>query len=165
MKKMKKIIFIALIVISSTAFGQKVSFKELLEKSKCKSYDCFDDFITTKGFSLNSIDEGIYYYNSAKEFSSNTEVVCANICGIGFGENGCQSVLMQTVDKAYYNQLLNEIKSYGFVFSNTIKDENGVNMYYKLNSNHNIKVDIVMYSSETKGIKSINYQILIDKCR
>lgn len=154
-----------MVVISSTTFGQKVSFKELIEKSKCNSYDCFSDFITTKGFSFYNIDGSVYYYTSNKQFQSNTVVVSADICGIGFGENGCQSVLMQTVDKTYYNQLLNEMKSYGFVFSNTTKDENGVNMYYKLISNSNIIVDVVIYSGETKGIKTINYQILIDKCR
>jgi hypothetical protein len=83
-----------------------------------------------------------------------------NIFGYGFGENDCQSVLVQTVDKAYYLQLVNEIKLYGFVFSNTVEDENGINMYYKLKSNSNVIVDVVKYSDEN----SINYQILIDRC-
>jgi hypothetical protein len=164
---MKKIIFIVLLIISSTTFGQKLSFKELFEKSKCNSYDCFGDFVTKKGFSFNNIDEesGSYNYISSKKYSSNTGVLSPDVCAIGFGENGCQSVVITTANKAYYTQLLNEIKSYGFVFSNTTKDEYGINVYYKLVSNPNVIVDVVMYTSETKGLKSLNYQILIDRCR
>jgi hypothetical protein len=164
---MKVIIFIVLTLISLTTFGQKASFKELFEKSKCDSHDCFGDFITAKECSFFNIDEdsGAFNYISAKQYPSSTGVLNSDYYTFQFGENGCQALVITTVDKAYYNQLLNEIKSYGFVFSNTTKDKNGVNMYYKLISNPNVIVDAVMYSSETEGKKYLNYQILIDRCR
>jgi hypothetical protein len=164
---MKKNIIIVLILISSTTFGQKVSFRELFEKSKCKSNDCFDNFIIAKGCSFYGVDDesGAYNYFTPKKYSSNTAFVMPNIYSFGFGENGCQALVITTVDKSYYNQLLNEIKSFGFVFSNTTKDENGVNMYYKLVSNPNVIVNMVMYTSEKKGLKTLHYQILIDRCR
>lgn len=164
---MKKIIIITFILVFSTTFGQKLSFKELFQISKCNSYECFGDFMKTKGNSFYEINEenGSHFYHSTKEYTSNNIVVCANFYGFLFGENGCQTLVAQTVEKAYYNQLLNEIKSFGFIFSNTTKDEQGINNFFILKSNPNVIVNIIFYSSEEKGYNHLNYQILIDRCR
>ena len=162
-----------MILIPLTSFGQKMSFSELLEKSKCKSFECFNDFIKEKGFSfLNSsedLDSGttFYAFSSDIEFQSTTEpnLLSKNVCLIGFNESDCQVASIRTVVKSYYEELLKQIKSNGFVFLNTTKDEYGVHLNYSLKSNPKILIIVSLEPTEKEGLKYTEYAISIDRCR
>ena len=167
---MKKI-YVFLILIPLASFGQKISFSELLEKSNCKSFECFNDFITDKGFSFYGAEESegttMYIFTSDIEFSSTTEpnLVTKNICLIGFNESNCQVAGLRTVVKPYYEELLKQIKSNGFFYSNTTKDEFGVHMNYILKSNPKILIIVSLEPIEKEGLKFTEYAISIDRCR
>jgi hypothetical protein len=149
------------ILFASTTFGQTVNFSDLLEKSKCKSFECFNDFITTKGFSLSESNEKFYLFMSDKKFptTSTPSVTTKNTAIILFGTDGSTKTGTRTAVKSHYDDLLKQIKAIGFISTKTENIENGVIVHYKLKSNPKISVAIQTDQLEKEGVKWTSYDI------
>lgn len=143
MKNIISILFLVLFVSLNTE-SQTVNFSDLLDKSKCKSFDCFNDFIINRGFSLSKSDETYYLFMSDKEFptTSTNEITTKNVAMILFGSDGSITTSARTAVKSHYDILLKQIKASGFTSFKTKNIENGVIVYYKLKSNPKISVAI-----------------------
>ncbi len=60
---MKKMIFAlaALVLLSVSVNAQKLTAEALIKHSACRRFECFDDYILTKGYSFKSAEDQIEF--------------------------------------------------------------------------------------------------------
>ena len=122
--KIKPIVFlfiIFLLPISSQA--QDVSANDLVTEFACKTFECFDTFITAKGFCLrtkqphSSGDVELFY-----DFVNDTKLTMDVSKNVITSKNSTQIIFVTnssatnvaTTNKNYYETLLNQFKNLGF---------------------------------------------------
>ncbi len=163
-----------IISVTKTAFAQRLTADEMLEKSKCRTFDCFNDFILPKGFSfLNSGDTLIgnnvncktYAYSSDKEdLNSTKEISTKNVAAIIFNSNNKVSIFYRTASKDYYLKLLNEFKSKGFYSYRTIVEKANsqrIHVYYKCKNDTTKSIDVTSTALELGEIKYTLYSFAL----
>lgn len=134
--------------MTTTAISQTVTMQELLDKSKCKEYSCFNDFIATKGFSYFKSDEESrgkwYLYLSDEKFptSSNSDVSISNSSIITFNTDGSTTSGFRTAIIERYTSMLSQLKSLGFIAISTTDIDNGVIVSYQSKSQPNVTVSV-----------------------
>lgn len=136
MRKIISTIVLSLIMILS-AYSQTVSVQYLLDKSKCKDFTCYNDFITQEGFSYFKSDKGEggnwYLYLSDEKFptSSTPTVSTSNTSIITFNTDGSVTTGFRIAIVQQYNLIIGRLKELGFV-SVSIKDvDNAVVVEYQ----------------------------------
>lgn len=104
---------------------------ELIEKTKCQDFSCYNSYITAKGFSYNKFgkeDWGTYYrYASDEEFvtSSNIDIRTRNQSIFVLYPNNTVGTGFGTSYKPHYQTFMNELNSLGFKSVETWTEEGG----------------------------------------
>ncbi len=128
-KRFYLVIFINLFTVWGF-YAQTVTIKELISKTKCRDFSCFNDLITNRGFSFNASgkhDETTswYRFSSDKAFvaTSNPGVTSHNQSIVSFGKN--TSVGFGTSYKPHYKALMDELAALKFKSSPAIDEGEG----------------------------------------
>lgn len=160
--------FCILLVFEET-YGQTISIKDMINKTTCKSYSCFNDWIITKGFSYTSVKNiGIgggkqYIYSSDETFTitSNKSLVTTNIASIDFYLDGT-GVSFGTAVKNHYLKLFSELKFLKFIARQTEDEENGtIAVTYTSSQYPKVFVSIRTMISRGQGPNSSTYYDII----
>ena len=133
----KAILTLALILMTVfNASSQTVTIQELLDKSKCKDFTCYNDFIIQKGFSYFKSDTETggkwYLYLSDKKSptSSTPSVSTSNTSIITFNSDGSTTAGFRTAIIEQYRSIMTQIKTLGFTAASTKNIDNGVVVKY-----------------------------------
>lgn len=149
-----------------------LTIDDLLNSQKCKTYDCYDKFITRKGFEFDYINEKsdytTYTYISKKSFLLTTvegnTMPYRNFSTFTIYKNSTL-ISYATGDKnIYYHLLLNELTAKGFTSFETINESFGTTVAVKYNSDKYPNIIITVRTSRlSKDNNSwINYQFSIN---
>gem|GEM_PF-3530195 len=147
---MKKLIIIltGLTILSLGVFGQTVTIKDLIDRTNCDDYSCFNNFITTKGFSYFESEDSetgrTYFYTSNKKFpaSSTPEISTPNIAILTLSDTGSPICGFRTSVVEHYNVMIAQLKSMGFISMFVLDIEDGVSETYKFPSYPKLSVRI-----------------------
>jgi hypothetical protein len=170
--KIKLIVHTSIIfLLPIVSNAQDVSANELVTKFACKTFDCFDPFITSKGFCLRTKqthsggDVELFYdfVNDTKlttgidnrfNVKDNAVMTSRNSTRIIFVTNS-SAINVVTTNKAYCDTLLNQFKQLGFGDPDLIPGH-----YYSSPSYPNIDLWILTNFADKKtGLT--NYQIIL----
>lgn len=150
---MRKVLFFlgSFLLFSNLVVAQILKFKELTDLAKCKQYECFNDFVITKGFSFykseqSTLKDKIYTYASTEEFRNigTANSLIKNLVEVTFRHNNSIIINYSTAVKEQYAGLLAQIKEAGFEAFKMENERNRVRAYY--------------FSSKTKG-----YQVVVSE--
>ncbi|MBL0047105.1 MAG: hypothetical protein IPP32_03300 [Bacteroidetes bacterium] len=116
---MKKIL-IMFVLLSTVSVAQTVSLNDLIEKSKCKTFDCFSDLVTKKGFSFYEKKDTLKFkyctFLSSKSFAIPTDKTAnyKNVAMISINTDGSVATGFRTAVSAHYLDFMNQLKKAGF---------------------------------------------------
>lgn len=115
------IISVILMFVQNTVFGQNLTAKDMIEKSKsCKNASMFEHFVNSKGFSYASKDSGIDYHEwfyLSDEKSNQTSIPSRpsqDVSSYLLDNSGNVSVGFKTNNKTEYSLLCKEFRKMGF---------------------------------------------------
>ena len=166
--KIKLIVYISIIfLLPIVSNAQDVSANDLVTEFACKTFECFDPFITAKGFSLRTKqthsggDVELFYdfVNDTKLTMDvgNYVITSKNSTQIIFVTNS-SAINIVTTNKNYYETLLNQFKNLGFGNPDLIPGH-----YYSSTSYPGLDLWILTRSADKKtGLTNYNI-ILQDK--
>nr|WP_295926593.1 hypothetical protein [uncultured Dyadobacter sp.] len=167
---MKKNLFACLLCIASIAhsevYGQKVSITELMDKSYCKEFMCYQNFITEKGFSFMNYTDGetgkYYTYQSDLFTAKENGVSLKNISTVGFLKTGSVTSGIRKSDKAYWKVLMDELQSKKFKSRSTDnEDGDTVRVWYRSPSFTNFEILITIETVHGHGTSWPSYDVTI----
>jgi hypothetical protein len=126
-----KILFLFLlsILIAGTTTAQTLTADEMISKTSCTSFDCFNEFVTNKGFSFNKYVDAesgnMYMFFSDRKFLDVSGTVRTNNSAIiNFQKNNKYINLgFRTANKNQYIKLLLGFQIKGFREENTVQTD------------------------------------------
>ena len=118
----KKLLFVLFIVSTAlNVFGQRPTLRELITKTNCTDFDCYENYMTSKNFCfLKSTDGeyGKYYTFNSCDFINdgprNLGVSLKNTSTLGLLTTGATVTGIATPSNTYYQTLSTELRSLGF---------------------------------------------------
>lgn len=160
-RKMKKIILLtALIHLVVFAFSQKLTLTEMIEKTKCKTFTEFNNFITSKEFTYEKVDDkccsGTLYmfhsdvYEDSLDNGCMYRTQCQFFIGADAREND-RTVAFITRTKKNYHPILKQLEKLKFKVTKEVKDAmnlDRVTAYYSSPSYIGIEVQITLSSEK-----------------
>ena len=166
MKKLSTTLFLFALV-QSFCFSQIVTIKELVDKSSCKEFPCFNDFISAKGFSYLESEtikgSTTYLYTSDKQYttSSNKSVRSSNMAIITFNANKTVTVGTRTSVVEQYRLLMKQLKVLGFKSFETENIQNGVVVQYLSDSYPEIIISVITDRIGKENEKWTSYHVSV----
>ena len=171
MKKILLLLWVAILITGFKSYAQVLKATEMIAKSKCQTFECYNNFITDKGFSFKKStteSNGVTYYLfvSDKQFhaDNNTKVSASNNSTIGFksADAKYRSVGIRTVSKSYYKQLLSDFKKLGYTeLMTTPAPNNGVSTTYSATGKYPYLLYVLVETLEYDGEKYTSYNFTI----
>lgn len=159
---MKKIIFTiaAIMLLISVTNAQKLTAIELIKQADCIDFECFNGYITGKGFSFDNVDttgrQKIYTFLSDK-FNEGETLKMKNVATINIASGAYTNVSIGTTSKQYYQQMLKEFKSMGFVSKLTENKGDRVTVSYRSDRYKKIFMRLTIAKSKADSIECTTY--------
>lgn len=157
---MKKIILLSVFLhLTIMAFSQRLTISEMIEKTKCKTFNEFNNFAMGKKFTYSSVDDeccnGTLYMFNSDTFADSLDgcmykTQCQFFIGTGARENE-KNVAFITRTKKNYLPILKQLEKLKFKVTREVKDAMGndrVTVYYSSPSYTGIEIQITLSSGK-----------------
>ena len=153
----------------SFTHGQEISIDDVLTKTSCKTFTCFNNFIVKKGFSYWNTSEldgnNMYGFSSDKKVSSPEGVTGRNTAWLYYDEKHKYSaVSINTINKDYYLDLKEQLAVKGF--KETHSESTGVGglrVFYKSKNHPKISIKILIERLTEKNLSWTSYDFEVKK--
>lgn len=157
---MKKIILLSVFLhLTILSFSQRMTISEMIEKTKCKTFNEFNNFAMGKKFTYSSVDDeccdGTLYMFNSDSFDDSLDgcmyrTQCQFFIGTGARENE-KNVAFITRTKKNYLPILKQLAKLKFKVTKEVKDAMGddrITAFYSSPSYTNIEVQITISSDK-----------------
>lgn len=154
----------AFLTFGISAFCQKLTISEMIDKTSCKTFNCFGNFVTTKGFSFYQVldIENLKYYSYLSEEQAESSHNTKNTTSITIPVDGGNErrVSMTTNDRIYYSELIKQMTAKGFIEkSSETTDDGKLRVIYNSKLYKNFSIKILIQKLTTEGYSWTNYDI------
>lgn len=156
-----------------STYSQRISIEEMINKTKCKTFSCFSDFVTTKGFSYYKVIQEenykLYAFTSDARIdnSSNENSTSKNMAWFHLSNDGKETrITMNTGDRNYYSILINQMNAKLFVENSSETTEEGnVRIIYTSSNYPNMSIKILTARLTNEDRTWTNYDIEVRNFR
>lgn len=160
-------------VIATSQVNSTFSANEMLAIVNCDDYDCFNDRIQEKGYSLkfteekNDIKTYDYSSDAVVENKSNPNIVMRYKAGINqhLTKNN-MSFSHTVVSEFQYKKLLNEFKENGFKYVKTdrvLSEYSNTALFYECEEYPEMDLIIAIFVKEHNGQEYKEYKFILDR--
>ena len=175
MRQKQVILTLLISFTASMVLAQTLTANELLTKSKCNSFDCFNDFLISKKISLGKSGKAenfeYYFYLSDKKFTaqSNSKVVIPNRVGVIIYSDGTLNRFDITITSSSNYQTLKKsfLTELGFVSQGTFNQEDDTaesniytNYFSKKHPNVELRINTIVRESEGEEWTEYAFEII-----
>lgn len=160
---MKRIVLIILLFCNH-AEAQHLTADDFIRQCECRNFDCFNDFITNRGFSFDHVEneeKQKSYMFFSDEFIEGSNVRTKDVVLFTIADGIFISAGIRTADKRFYQRLINEFKKMGFVVTMTNDTTNRVNISYRSAQFKNIIVNLTIDKAVKNDLSWTSYYIAV----